>query len=209
MLCGSKVAGREEINESYSTKMETEMKFKIENSLNAKINFIAEIDCAEDVPRAQKLRLAVEWAIENNICLQRAYLQGADLRNMDLSQIEFERANLEGAKLTGANLSNAVLYYVNLQGADLSNAVLSWACLESADLRGANLQNAKLKWSKMKNINLEFANLQGADLKGADLRGANLEGANLEGMLPERKAELMREAEKSAEDAVAKISNGD
>ena len=63
------------------------MKFDIHN-INGEVMFTAKIDCAEDAPRAQKLRLAVIWA-NRYVSLHRADLAGA---------------NLEGANLDGADL---------------------------------------------------------------------------------------------------------
>ena len=51
------------------------MKFDIHN-INGEVMFTAKIDCAEDAPRSQKLRLAVKWAIDNYVNLQRADLAG-------------------------------------------------------------------------------------------------------------------------------------
>ena len=72
-----------------------------------KIQFIADIPCAEDTPNARKLRHAVQWAINNNVSLQCANLQGADLRNMDLSNVSLKGANLTNADLSGAFVKTA------------------------------------------------------------------------------------------------------
>ena len=58
------------------------MKFEIKNRWTEKVQFIAEIKCADDAPLGVKVGLAVKWA----------YLSGADL----------SRANLSGADLSGA-----------------------------------------------------------------------------------------------------------
>ena len=72
------------------------------------------------------------------------------------------RANLNGVDLSEANLNEVDLYGADLRGANLSKATLYRANLYSADLRGANLCK----------VNFYRADLGGADLSGADLRGA-------------------------------------
>ena len=69
----------------------------------------------------------------------KAKLQGANLRETDLSNTD----------LRGADLRNADLFDTNLQDADLSNANLTGASLglaylSGADLRGADLTHAEL-----------------------------------------------------------------
>ena len=125
------------------------MKFDILNRWSRKIQFTAEIECADDAPPSIKLGLAVKIANLHGATLSGADLCGADLRGADLS----------GVNLSGANLSGA-----DLRGADLRGADLSGANLVDADLSGANLVGADLR---------------GVDLSGANLGGANLSGANL------------------------------
>ncbi|MEN9925857.1 MAG: hypothetical protein RL268_1983, partial [Pseudomonadota bacterium] len=90
------------------------MNFDILNRWTGAVQFIAEIECADDAPRSVKIGLSVKWALKSE-----ANLSGADLR---------------GADLRGANLSGADLYGADLRGADLRGANL-----RGADLRGANL----------------------------------------------------------------------
>lgn len=73
------------------------------------------------------------------------------------------------ADLRGVNLNE-----VNLYGADLRGVNLYRASLYGADLRGANLYGADLR-----RANLYVANLYGADLRYSDLRGVNISEANL------------------------------
>jgi uncharacterized protein YjbI with pentapeptide repeats len=121
-----------------------------------------------------------------------------------------------GANLQGADLSNAELFDLNINGVDLSGTSLlqlksarltgtpsglpaGWrvlggyllgptADLESAemaglDLSGQNLAGANLKWARLQLTNLSGANLEGADLTNAFLAGANLVSVNLEGAI--------------------------
>ena len=111
------------------------MKFEIKNRFTGDIQFVAEIDCADDAPMSIKLGMAVRVAVKS-----RANLSGADLRGAYLSG-----ANLSGANLSGADLSGADLRGAYLSGADLSGADLRGAYLRGADLRGAYLRGEKVK----------------------------------------------------------------
>jgi uncharacterized protein YjbI with pentapeptide repeats len=73
---------------------------------------------------------SVEQAVEANVSLMKADLQGADLKLADLRE-----ANLVGAELVRADL----------KGADLQGADLRGADLREANLVGANLHNAKIQ----------------------------------------------------------------
>ena len=95
------------------------IKFDILNRFSGKVQFTAEIDCAEDAPTSIKIGLAVKWAIK----------AGANLAD----------ANLAGAYLAGANLADA-----NLAGANLAIANLAGANLADANLAGAYLAAANL-----------------------------------------------------------------
>ena len=140
------------------------MKHNIKNRHTGKIQFTADFACADDVSDPVKIRLAVRWAIENDVDMSGALLSGANL----------SYADLHGALLSGANLR-----YVNLHGANLSKANLSEANLLYADLHDANLRYADLSEANLSEANLLYADLCEADLSGADLSGANLHGANL------------------------------
>ena len=83
------------------------MKFDVLDRWFGKVQFTAEIDCADDTPYSIKVGLAVRWAIKNS-----ADLRSANLRSADLG----------GANLGGANLRSADLRSANLGGADLGGA---------------------------------------------------------------------------------------
>jgi hypothetical protein len=138
------------------------LKLDVLNRFSGKVQFTAEIDCAEDAAVSVKLGLAVRWAFKSGAYLSGAYLSGADLRGADLRGAYLSGADLSGADLRGADLRGADLRDAYLRGADLSGANLSRADLRGADLRGADLSRA----------NLSRADLRGADLSGAYLRGA-------------------------------------
>ena len=138
------------------------MKFDILNRWSGKIQFTAEIECADDAPPSIKLGLAVKIA------------------------------NLHGATLSGANLIDADLRGANLSGANLSGANLIDANLRGADLRGADMIDADLRGADLRGANLSGADLRGANLSGANLRGANLRSfkADLWMTLAQNRAEI-------------------
>lgn len=103
----------------------------------------------------------------------------------NLQEIDFSNVNLQGAVLEGANLQAAMLLSANLQAARLENANLQAAMLIEANLQGARLRKANLREAELVGANLqgarlENANLQQVDLAGADLQTATLLGANLQ-----------------------------
>lgn len=87
-----------------------------------------------------------EWRDENPD--EEILLEGADLRSLNLSNV-----NLEGASLYKAHLEGAVLIEANigayLESAHMQNAILLKAHLEGADLSNAHLQGA---WFEMATV---------------------------------------------------------
>ena len=90
-----------------------------------------------------------EYTKENNTIkdtVEKAVINGIDLKGANLYRANLKGANLKGANLEGANLEEANLYRANLYGANLEGANL-----EEANLKGANLKGATLpmfcKWS--------------------------------------------------------------
>ncbi len=139
----------------------------------------------------------------SQVILRRAFLDGADLRELelpkiDLSESSFVRANLggtdlseaylEGASFAGATLEKAILMgarlgkakfrRARLVGADLSEAALGEADLTLADLRTATLDKANLDGAILAGVDLTDADMVRAKLKGADLTGADLSAVN-------------------------------
>ncbi|MEL7331481.1 MAG: pentapeptide repeat-containing protein [Cyanobacteria bacterium J06560_2] len=101
-------------------------------------------------------------------------LQGADLSNMPLENINLSRANLRGA-----NLDNALLFDADFQRADMRGTSLVRTTLIGASLHRANLLDANLEHAYLHHCDLSDANLTGAFLKEAELRFAVLTGATL------------------------------
>lgn len=112
--------------------------------------------------------------------LSRAYLRGANLKDMKLSEAYLVDADLHEASLIRADLFNANLAYSNLEGADLSYAKLPQAYLVSVKLRRANLSLAVLSRADLSGADLSEANLLGATLDRASLHQAQLNRANLD-----------------------------
>jgi len=95
----------------------------------------------------------------------------------DLHDFYFCGYNLNGADLRETNLSDADLNGVYLCEADLSSSNLSNADLSGAQLIGVNLKNANLEKANISNADLTDINLNSAFLNSANLSGATLSGA--------------------------------
>ena len=113
-----------------------------------------------------------------DINLRGAILGGADLRGSNLEDINLRGADLANVDLRNVNLRNADLGDVNLRGSNLGDVNLRGVDLGNADLRDVNLRGADLGGD----VNLGGVNLRGADLGNVDLEGVNLQGANLQGV---------------------------
>lgn len=102
----------------------------------------------------------------------RIVLNGVNLSESDVRDINFTRANLSASKFHKADCRRTCFAGANLKGTDLGGA----------DLRAANLKWANLARTNLMRANLSDANLSGADLTGANLSGAEIQGANLDGV---------------------------
>ena len=108
------------------------MKHDIKNRHTGEVQFTADIDCDPETSDAEKMGLAVRWAVKNNVNLTGADLTNANLTGADLSCADLRVADLLCADLTNANLTGADLCSANLTGADLTGTGLA-----GADLTGA------------------------------------------------------------------------
>ena len=63
------------------------MKIEIKNRWSGKVQFSADVDCAEDARISFQIGLAVKWAFNSGADLSGAVLSNADLRGADLSNI--------------------------------------------------------------------------------------------------------------------------
>jgi uncharacterized protein YjbI with pentapeptide repeats len=113
------------------------------------------------VLESQKLleRYAVGERDFSGVICSGIFLDGEDLREINLSG-----ADLIGVDLSGSNLSHAILRETKMLCVNLTNANLSYANLQGVDLSGANC------------IGTDFSN---ANLIDAILTAAVFDGANL------------------------------
>jgi hypothetical protein len=126
------------------------------------------------------------WRVGNP--KKRPILDVADLRDMDLTGVNFNGAYLKLANLNNANLSYANLSYAALSNANLisaklyeaslANANLYHADFTDADLRGTDFNNADLIWTHLTRVNLVGTSLRGVHLRFVDLVDANLTDAD-------------------------------
>jgi len=116
---------------------------------------------------------------EDRVSLNGVDISNAFLPDIDLKYAKLSYANLSGADLKNANFSGAELRKTNLAGADLKIAKFSRADLQRANLSGTNLFLADIFVAQLQSANLSSAELPRARLLGANLSGANLNDANL------------------------------
>jgi len=125
--------------------------------------------------------------------LKNAYLEGADLRD----------ANLSDASLDGTVLAEATLMHANLSGTYLGTADLS-----GADLREVNLARAHFGGfiGRPSSSAAQKTNLAGANLRGANLRGArNATAETFAEVTTLYKAQLDAELEADIEDTYPEL----
>lgn len=101
-----------------------------------------------------------------------------ELENVDLEGAYLDEANLANAILRGGNLEHVFLRDANLQGADLQETTFGIALVRFADLQGANLSRADLQGTDFHKCNLAFASLRETLLDGVNFCRANLRGAD-------------------------------
>lgn len=126
---------------------------------------------------AERLRVLILLAKENDESLARrdftgAKLSGQDLRGIDLTGSFLEGADLSNVNLAGASLENAVLTRADLRGAVLSGAQLTGANLGGADLTGAMLEDAQMSECVLSRARIDRACFRRAQLRGADFHEA-------------------------------------
>ena len=116
-----------------------------------------------------------------------ANLENYDLRNLDLSDIDFKRARLADADLFGVDLSRADLTGVDLRRARLDRVIILGARFDGANLEGVSLLRPSV-FSSLQDLPSEVVSFEGANLSGStvfgrfngsNFRNVNLSGANL------------------------------
>lgn len=103
----------------------------------------------------------------------KAELEGADLRDLDLTYRDLSGAWLFDVNARGQNFTG-----VNLANAKMNDADMSWSKFHKANLRNAFLVETNLSDTDFTGADLRGANFRGADLSSAKFSGAKLEGAD-------------------------------
>lgn len=116
-------------------------------------------------------------------------LEEADLRESSLREVKWKDCVLRDARLDAANFTDAILRMCNLDQAHMTKATFvrtrlenSTACgaqFDGADLTGAVLTDTDFSRASFCSANLERISASAASFRGADLRGANLHNADL------------------------------
>ncbi|MEU8799718.1 TIR domain-containing protein [Spirillospora sp. NPDC048819] len=119
---------------------------------------------ADDVARANAIRITTRLRTPARTDLRGARLQGEDLSYRDLQEVDLTGADLTDAQLVGANLSRAVLRDASLAGARLDEARLT-----GADLRGADLSRARLARADLRDVAVDGSRWTRAALVDAAL----------------------------------------
>lgn len=114
-------------------------------------------------------------------------LGGSDLRELDLSGLDFKRARIANSNLFGADLSGADLSHTDLAGARLDRVTIIGTRFDGADLSGASVLRPSTSLTLIV-VPGEAASFVGTNLSRARLfgrfsrmrfTGANLSGATL------------------------------
>ena len=112
---------------------------------------------------------AIKQLIETGAC------PGCDLHDADLRRLNLADVNLVGADLEGANF-----YYANLDGAQLQGANLVDVNLGYASAQNAVFDGADLRYAVMDTTNLTSASMVGTDLREAYIKDADFTSAVLD-----------------------------
>lgn len=142
---------------------------------------------ARDPFDPKKTRIAFTRSVEIQGDLKEQNLTNIDFTGVSLAGKNLERANLAGADLRRVDITGANLRGANLTGANLGSQTLTGQ-FDGATLKNANLGNVRMSPT----ASFERANLSGADMRNiiadlggesgpANFRNAKLERANLEG----------------------------
>lgn len=131
----------------------------------------------------KKVELHQEWVKDINKG-KRLVLNGYDLSNLSLVDLNLKYVDLSGSNLSYVNFFNSNLRYAdlgntNLFSADLRYTNLGVAYLHNSDLRYADLEDAILIDSNMSGSNLSYADLRCVNLLNANLRNCKLDNIQL------------------------------
>jgi len=118
-------------------------------------------------------------AMEVILACQQAGARLSHTRNEALELLSQSGLWLDGLDLNQAQLQELQVPHARWRGVQLQGANLQRACLRDADLQGSDLGHADLRDADLSHADLRHCNLRGCDLRGAQLEGADLEGAQL------------------------------
>ena len=112
-----------------------------------------------------------------NIC----DLEGAELDNAILAQVEAYKANLKNASINFANLEGAKLKDTIMEGAQAQFANLTGVVAEGLKASGVNMTGAMLQGMQAHEADFKGAILQDVNAKEADFTNAMMDEADLRG----------------------------
>ena len=113
---------------------------------------------------------------------------GVNLKNLDLSNLNFSNSYLEKANLEGSIVDNTSFTKANLKEAKLPSDIgkcnnMSGATLSGVKtLTGYNLIGLKLDNAVLENASFSYSNLQGVNLTKTNLKRTTFSGSNLSGV---------------------------
>jgi hypothetical protein len=92
-------------------------------------------------------------------------------------RIDWRGADLRGVNLQDVNLEGADMRAVDARGVNFSRSNLRYADFRGAQVQQANFQRANLYGAKMQGIEAQMADFRGADLRQTNMSGAYMDGA--------------------------------
>lgn len=124
------------------------------------------------------------WMETEGVEGSRANLSDADLNHLDFRGVQLQGAIIRNSNLSRAALSDVILSYGTLCFSNFNDTDMGYADLNYADCHGSTFVDADLRStglcnSHLNGADLSFADLYMARLGGADLRGADFEAASL------------------------------
>lgn len=110
-------------------------------------------------------------------------LSGANLDNIDFSELSIMRASLRDCSMRHAHCINSKFCHSDLSGADLSKARLIAADISHANLTRCILHGASTLMLNSTGSKLDYVDFRGHDISTLSLRNASLAWSNLEGQM--------------------------
>lgn len=103
------------------------------------------------------MQSCLEDAFSINANLAHADLRKLDLSNLNLDEAELKHIDFAGSNLTGANFSEAKLLHCNFQNSDLYNTCLAYGTLANCSFDGASFGATDITQSTF--VSCLFSNL--------------------------------------------------